>query len=546
MATDAVTSESRTRRRSSRRPAHVGVWIPTPPGGAIRAAALAGVAVALASLAVGWAPAGASGHTGLVAPMPVGRRALALPEFQVPPPVADSGTASAGPTGDVSAPATVAVPASAAASYVVDRSVETIGSGTGGPNTAGATTDLSGVISSLAADGIPTTAVDAYHRAAARAESVHPGCGIPWALLAGIGRVESDHGRFADSLLYTDGESSPPIIGIPLNGVGTALVLDTDHGRLDGDRVYDRAVGPMQFIPGTWQAYGVDGNGDGRIDPFNIYDAAAAAADYLCTAGGDLSGTPGQTRAILAYNYSSPYLASVLALEAVYSAGTTEVPATPGNAQVDLPVPPAPNDPATTAPSTAPSTTSSTVPAPSARPSPAEAEDPRPSPSRHRPHPSSSAHGSTSPTPSGGDDPSSPSTPTGTGTSGPTGASSEPRDPASSSCPAPSPSATVSESGPGASPSVSLSPTSTAGSAIDVTPTATASGIDIAAAPTTYAATDAPSVTPSSTQVTLPTETITVTVSGTTVVVTLTPTVTASPTGTGGGSSTPGPTATGC
>lgn len=149
----------------------------------------------------------------------------------------------------------------------------------------------------LASDGIPTTALQAYKAAAQRERTVSPACGLTWPLLAGIGRVESDHGRFAGAVLHTDGVSTPHIIGIPLNGNGTARITDTDHGRLDGDLAFDRAVGPMQFIPSTWAGYGVDGNGDGAIDPFNLFDAAAAAAHYLCVAGGDLTTLAGQVRA---------------------------------------------------------------------------------------------------------------------------------------------------------------------------------------------------------------------------------------------------------
>src|SRR5207244_8618938 len=109
-----------------------------------------------------------------------------------------------------------------------------------------------------------------------------------WALLAAIGRVESDHGRFGGATLFSDGTSSLPVIGIRLNGNGTALILDTDHGRYDGDLVYDRAVGPMQFIPSTWARYQVDATGDHLADPFNIYDSALAAAEYLCAAGRNL------------------------------------------------------------------------------------------------------------------------------------------------------------------------------------------------------------------------------------------------------------------
>ena len=177
------------------------------------------------------------------------------------------------------------------------------------------------VVSSLASDGIPVTAMRAYRHAADLTNQRTAGCAIPWTLLAAIGRVESDHGRFATSVLLANGLSTPRIIGIALNGVGTGLVLDTDHGVLDGDRVFDRAVGPMQFIPSTWAYYATDGNGDGVSDPFNIYDAAAAAGKYLCNAGSDLRTRAGKMRAVLTYNHSDAYVASVLALEATY-AGT--------------------------------------------------------------------------------------------------------------------------------------------------------------------------------------------------------------------------------
>lgn len=198
----------------------------------------------------------------------------------------------------------------------------------------------------LAGDGIPAVALDAYRKAAAAAPA---GCGIPWPLLAAIGRVESDHGRFADSQLYADGTSAPRVIGIPLNGNGTALITDTDGGRLDGDTTYDRAVGPMQFIPSTWASWGVDGNGDGVASPFNIYDAARASADYLCSAGGNLRTADGQIRAVLAYNHSDAYLATVLSLEKAYASGIPGVtipllPSAPKPPRSGPPLPP-PVDP---------------------------------------------------------------------------------------------------------------------------------------------------------------------------------------------------------
>ncbi|MDN4645902.1 lytic transglycosylase domain-containing protein, partial [Arthrobacter sp. PsM3] len=87
----------------------------------------------------------------------------------------------------------------------------------------------------------------------------------------------------------TAGQSSGPIVGPSLNGAGLAAIADTDAGVLDGDARWDHAVGPMQFIPSTWNLAGRDGNGDGTADPFNIDDAALSAATYLCAHGRDLS-----------------------------------------------------------------------------------------------------------------------------------------------------------------------------------------------------------------------------------------------------------------
>ena len=177
------------------------------------------------------------------------------------------------------------------------------------------------IISGLAANGIPTVALNAYRVAAARVANTDPSCGIDWSLLAGIGRVESNHGRFAGAVLNARGTSTPRIVGIALDGSRSAFIGDSDNGGLDGDTVYDRAVGPMQFIPSTWARWGVDANGDGIADPFNINDAALAAARYLCAAGGDLRTSAGEVAAVLAYNYSDEYVARVLALAVAYHTG---------------------------------------------------------------------------------------------------------------------------------------------------------------------------------------------------------------------------------
>ncbi|MGN6607181.1 MAG: lytic transglycosylase domain-containing protein [Jatrophihabitans sp.] len=177
-------------------------------------------------------------------------------------------------------------------------------------------------ISGLAANGIPSVALNAYRVAAARMANVEPSCGIDWSLIAAIGRVESNHGTFNGAVLHNDGVSTPKIIGPALDGKHWDYIPAPGNGlELDGDAVYAHALGPMQFIPSTWSIYGADANGDGKADIFNINDAALGTARYLCAAGGDLRGTAGQTRAVLAYNHNSTYLAQVLALADAYHRG---------------------------------------------------------------------------------------------------------------------------------------------------------------------------------------------------------------------------------
>jgi membrane-bound lytic murein transglycosylase B len=131
--------------------------------------------------------------------------------------------------------------------------------------------------------------------------------------------VESNHGRFAGAVLRTDGRSTPPIIGIALDGTRSALIGDTDGGRLDGDASHDRAVGPMQFIPSTWARWGSDGDGDGRVDPQDIDDAALAAGRYLCADGRDVGTARGWWTGILSYNPSVDYAQRVFGAADTYA-----------------------------------------------------------------------------------------------------------------------------------------------------------------------------------------------------------------------------------
>ncbi|MDT0448683.1 lytic transglycosylase domain-containing protein [Streptomyces hesseae] len=167
--------------------------------------------------------------------------------------------------------------------------------------------------------GIPVTALAAYKNAEKLAAERYPGCHIPWQLVAGIGKVESEHA--ASYGLRSDGTTDRQILGPRLTGGQFAEIKDTDGGRWDGDAQYDRAVGPTQFIPSTWESYGVDGNGDGKADPNNIFDAAAGTARYLCAGSKDLRDPADLDRAILSYNNSREYVNAVLAWMRTYQSG---------------------------------------------------------------------------------------------------------------------------------------------------------------------------------------------------------------------------------
>ena len=163
----------------------------------------------------------------------------------------------------------------------------------GSPAMATASTD--------AVADIPPDLLVLYQRSAERCP------GLPWAVLAAIGKMESDHGR-----------STAPGVRSGSNNAG--------------------AAGPMQFGIGgkagdTWSAYGVDGDANGTTDVYAVADAVPAAADYLCANG---AGAPGRlSKAIFAYNHADWYVADVLSQAAAYTRSASQ-PAASGVAQIAI------------------------------------------------------------------------------------------------------------------------------------------------------------------------------------------------------------------
>ncbi|MEU4286974.1 lytic murein transglycosylase [Kribbella sp. NPDC026596] len=178
------------------------------------------------------------------------------------------------------------------------------------------------VVSGLSRNGIPNAALKAYSRAQQVLAQVDPACHLPWTLVAAIGRVESNHGRFGGNALNSQGVAVPGIYGPRLDGVHTAKISDTDAGAFDGDGAFDRAVGPMQFIPGTWRSMGVDGDGDGVRNPQDIDDAAMSTAVYLCSGKTDLSKASDLNSAVLRYNHSQQYVDLVVSIAKAYAGGS--------------------------------------------------------------------------------------------------------------------------------------------------------------------------------------------------------------------------------
>lgn len=292
-----------------------------------------------------------------------------------------------------------------------------------------------------AVNGIPRGVFPAYRRATANLAVVRPNCGLTWPLLAGVGKVESDHA--SGGRVDVAGTTRGKILGPVLNGrSGNGRITDSDKGRYDGDPTWDRAVGPMQIIPQVWDEFGADGNGDGFRNPNNVYDAVTTVAVVLCSEGDDLKQPRDLVAALLRYQHSKDFVATVLKWMRVYSKnavlilnakGSLSVPKSSGNAERKVDpraVPDIPDD------TTATSTTA--TPLPTTRPSTPIGEATQPDPvttPTHRPTrptqtPTRTPTQTPTPTPTATPTP----TPTPTPTDTPSGTPCASNDPTTPTC----------------------------------------------------------------------------------------------------------------
>lgn len=245
-------------------------------------------------------------------------------------PLAVLSTAWTASLAGVGAPVTVSAETPASESLPDGTSVPTeaieapasVSSGAAGSVAPGVEGDKTEVVRTASTNAIPSAALAAYQRAETVINSADKSCNLAWQLVAAIGRVESDHGRYGGNALDDDGVATPGIYGIALNGKNdTQSIRDTDAGQFDNDGVWDRAVGPMQFIPSTWSVVGVDADGDSQRNPQDIDDAALATAVYLCSGGDDLSTDSGRRAAVYRYNHSNSYVSLVLSIMDAYLEG---------------------------------------------------------------------------------------------------------------------------------------------------------------------------------------------------------------------------------
>jgi membrane-bound lytic murein transglycosylase B len=173
---------------------------------------------------------------------------------------------------------------------------------------------------------VPRAALEAYGYAARSLQRSRPGCSMTWTVLAGVGEVESDHGRFGGAQLDGGGRPTIPIRGVPLSGEGGTKRIQGDGP--DGG-TFVQALGPFQFLPQTWKTWGQDADGDGNADPDDIYDAALAAGSYLCSVAGNIRIPDHFWTAVLTYNESRSYGQEVLDYADYYGRSSRTLAHTP-------------------------------------------------------------------------------------------------------------------------------------------------------------------------------------------------------------------------
>ena len=225
--------------------------------------------------------------------------------------------------------------------YPLDASEENIGHSASEAQDALAGT-LGAPVGAAEDKGIPERVLAAYRQAEAGAAAEFPNCHAQWWVLAGMGKVASDHA--AGTTLDATGTTEAQIRGPRLDGrtLGTQLVLDTDKGELDGDAQYDRAMGPFQFLPGTWYLDARDGNEDGLANPDNIDDAALGASAVLCGGGADLTTPDGLARGLYRYTADPAVVSAILAWGNHYQSNVVPPKPTRTPAPLDTDHPPVP------------------------------------------------------------------------------------------------------------------------------------------------------------------------------------------------------------
>ena len=152
---------------------------------------------------------------------------------------------------------------------------------------------------------LPGAAFSAYRRASSTLKETDDRCEVPAALLVGIGRIMSNHGRTEDSLLQTGGLTSDRLVG--LTG---SPVADVDGGQIDLSPVTDSRVGPLQVLPAQWLEFLPVGAIESSPDW--IFSSAIVTGRVLCSASRDLNSNEGIHRALNAFTKNASLTEAVL------------------------------------------------------------------------------------------------------------------------------------------------------------------------------------------------------------------------------------------